>query len=85
MASHTTDQQQTGSSQERAHRSNVRAADPVQTSDGEARLRLLDAATERQWERQESLVLDAAGYEYGGRERGWTRDELYRRGGPDAD
>ncbi len=58
---------------------------PSDALDREARLRLFDAATERQRERQESLVPDAAGDGSGSQGRGWTRDELYGRGGPDAD
>ncbi|MYG51845.1 MAG: AbrB/MazE/SpoVT family DNA-binding domain-containing protein [Rhodospirillaceae bacterium] len=45
----------------------------------EARLRLFDAATERQRARE------AARPRPGATGRGWTRDELYDRGRPDTD
>lgn len=40
------------------------------------KLRLFDAATERQRAREVGTVAAAP------RDRGWTREELYRRGGP---
>ena len=45
----------------------------------EDRLRLFDQATQRQREREKkrTRVADAA------TDRGWTREELYDRGGPD--
>jgi bifunctional DNA-binding transcriptional regulator/antitoxin component of YhaV-PrlF toxin-antitoxin module len=53
----------------------VRLAEPRAgyTLDGRERLRLFDAATRRQAERQARRKLGAA------RTRGWTRDELYDR------
>ncbi|MYF87093.1 MAG: AbrB/MazE/SpoVT family DNA-binding domain-containing protein [Rhodospirillaceae bacterium] len=52
---------------------------PAGDLDVEARLRLFDAATERQRARE------AARPRPGAAGRGWTRDELYDRGRPDAD
>ena len=47
--------------------------------DIDARLRLFDAATARQ------RIRDAGRQERLGDARGWTREELYERGRPDAD
>jgi AbrB family looped-hinge helix DNA binding protein len=49
--------------------------------DVEDRLRLFDQATQRQREREKkrTRVADSA------TDRGWTREELYDRGGPDPD
>lgn len=47
------------------------------------RLRLFDRATERQRERQERKGEDATGGPPSG--RGWTREELYDRGGSGED
>ena len=58
---------------------------PFEALDREARLYLFDAATERQRARQAFPVFETAGDESGGKGRGWTRDELYERGGPSAD
>lgn len=55
------------------------AAATGQILDVEARLRLFDAATERQRARE------AAGQVRAAAGRGWTRDELYDRGRPDTD
>jgi AbrB family looped-hinge helix DNA binding protein len=54
----------------------------VQQYDIEDRLRLFDQATERQREREKKRnrgVADSA------TDRGWTREELYDRGGPGSD
>lgn len=47
--------------------------------DTEARLRMFDEATARQRAREAARSRARAAT------RGWTREELYRRGGPDAD
>ena len=52
---------------------------PAEGLDIEARLRLFDAATARQREREAGRPARRA------RARGWTRKELYERGRPDAD
>ena len=44
----------------------------------EERLRLFDAATARQLERQSMMKFESTP----GADRGWTRDELYTRGQP---
>jgi len=46
------------------------------SADLELRLRLFDAATRRQGKRQAARVIRAPAR----RERGWTREDLYRRG-----
>lgn len=51
----------------------------AQGLDAAARLRLFDAATERQQKRQ------SARKKHSGTSRGWTREELYDRGRPHAD
>ena len=53
--------------------------------DRETRLRLFDAATERQRARRPARVFHADESGPGKQERGWTRDELYDRGRPDTD
>ena len=55
------------------------AAATGQILDVEARLRLFDAATERQRARE------AGGHVRAAAGRGWTREELYDRGRPDTD
>ena len=60
-------------------------AAPSDALDREARLRLFDAATERQRARQPVRIFDEGGRGPGERKRGWTRDELYERGRPDTD
>ena len=55
------------------------AGAPREGLDIEARLRLFDAATERQRERDEGRRAGRA------ITRGWTREELYERGHADAD
>ena len=52
---------------------------PREGLDAEARLRLFDAATERQREREGRRLTGRANT------RGWTREELYERGHADAD
>ena len=52
---------------------------PREGLDVEARLRLFDAATERQRERDGGRSADRAST------RGWTREELYERGHADTD
>ncbi|MDE0047955.1 MAG: AbrB/MazE/SpoVT family DNA-binding domain-containing protein [bacterium] len=52
---------------------------PREGLDIEARLRLFDAATERQRKRDDGRRADRAST------RGWTREELYERGHADAD
>ena len=47
--------------------------------DTAARLRLFDAATARQGARDSTRTVTA------GAKRGWTREELYRRGHPSSD
>ena len=54
------------------------AARPSSRLTTEERLRLFDAATERQRLRERALPLRAAPPA----DRGWTRDELYERGKP---
>lgn len=54
------------------------AAVPAQ-ADQKQRLRMFDAATRRQQERQAHRPF--AVVREGGGDRGWTREELYRRGG----
>lgn len=53
--------------------------------DREARLRLFDAATDRQRARQPVHVFHEGASGPGEHVRGWTRDELYERGSPDTD
>ena len=55
------------------------AGAPREGLDVETRLRLFDAATERQREREGQRRADLAST------RGWTREELYERGHADAD
>ena len=55
------------------------AAAAGQALEAEARLRLFDAATERQRTREAGRRRRAAAG------RGWTREELYGRGGADTD
>ena len=52
---------------------------PHEELDIEARLRLFDAAAERQRKRERGRRADRANT------RGWTREELYERGPADAD
>lgn len=58
---------------------------PRDALDREARLRLFDAATERQQKRQPVRVFHEGGSGPGEHRRGWTRDELYERGRPGTD
>ena len=51
----------------------------AQDLDAAARLRLFDAATERQRKRESARKMPR------GTSRGWTREELYQRGRSDAD
>lgn len=51
-----------------------RAGAPPQTLDRSSCLRLFDAATERQAQRQSERRADPPG------DRGWSREELYERG-----
>ncbi len=53
--------------------------------DREARLRLFDAATERQRAHQPVRVFYEGGNGPDEHMRGWTRDELYERDSPDTD
>ena len=53
----------------------IRSGDEIEwTSDKKARLRIFDAATERQRQRERGLRARATA------DRGWTREELYERG-----
>ena len=61
------------------------AGAPSEALDREARLRLFDAATERQRARQPVRVFYEGGSGPGEHMRGWTRDELYERGNPNTD
>ena len=61
------------------------AGPPSDALDREARLRLFDAATERQRARQPVRIFYEGGNGPGEHMRGWTRDELYERGSPDTD
>jgi AbrB family looped-hinge helix DNA binding protein len=56
----------------------IPAAAMPRTHDVALRLRLFDRATARQREREASGSLTSAGGE-----RGWTREDLYERGGAD--
>src|SRR5262245_6465403 len=51
---------------------------PPRERDRATRLAIFDAATERQRKRDASAKRRVVGR--GGRDRGWTREELYRRG-----
>ena len=61
------------------------AGAPSDALDRETRLRLFDAATERQRARQPVRVFHEGGSGPGEHMRRWTRDELYERGSPDPD
>ena len=61
------------------------AGAPSHALDREARLRLFDAATERQRARQSIRIIHEGGNGPGEHRRGWSRDELYERGSPDTD
>ena len=61
------------------------AGNSSEAPDREARLRLFDAATDRQRARQPVRVFCEGGSGPGEHVRGWTRDELYERGSPDTD
>jgi len=61
------------------------AGAPSDALDREARLRLFDAATERQRARQPVRSFHEDGHGPGEHRRGWTRDELYERGSPNTD